>query len=132
MTVSDDGTTTRAGEERWIAACAAADVEDDFGTRVEVDGGQAIAVFRVDGAYHATDDRCTHGEASLCEGLVDGNVVECPFHAGTFDIVTGKALTFPCVVNLATYPVRVEDGTIMVRVDAPTTIPTLLDRSEPA
>lgn len=105
---------TDAVEGSWVVACRASDVGDGFGTRVELADGRVVAVFRVDGTFYATADRCTHGEASLCEGFVDGRIVECPFHFGTFDVVTGKAMTFPCVTDLATYPVRVEGDQILV------------------
>ncbi|PHQ69390.1 MAG: hypothetical protein COB93_08200 [Sneathiella sp.] len=117
-------------EGRWIAACTTDEVDDTFGTRVDIEGGDAIAIFRVNDAYYATADRCTHGNASLCEGIVEGKSIECPFHMGTFDVTTGKALTFPCVVNLATYPVSLNDGQILVRIDAPTTIPSLVKEKE--
>lgn len=70
----------------------------------------AIAVFNVEGRLYATADRCTHGDASLCDGMVFDNVVECPFHGGTFDVVTGQALTYPVTEPLRTFPVEVSDG----------------------
>ncbi len=102
---------------RWAAACTTDEVGEDFPTRVELEDGLAIAVYRVDGAFYATNDRCTHGEASLSDGLVDGHVIECPFHSGTFDIRTGKALTFPCTEPVAVYPVRLEGDRILVWID---------------
>ncbi|ASK34979.1 non-heme iron oxygenase ferredoxin subunit [Alloalcanivorax mobilis] len=76
-----------------------------------------IAVFRVDDQLYATDDTCTHGQALLSEGDVDDDfVVECPWHGGTFDIRTGEALSFPCVLPLKVYPVQLEDGKVYVDV----------------
>jgi len=48
------------------------------------------------------------------EGLLTGNIVECTWHFGTFDVQTGKALTAPCVVALKTFPVEVIDGDVYV------------------
>ena len=39
-----------------------------------------------------------------------------PLHQGTFDITTGKALTAPAYDDLGTYPVKVENGTVYIRL----------------
>lgn len=96
-------------------ACNTADMKDCDVLRIEAPGHLPVAVYRLDGEFYATDDTCTHGNASLAEGEVDEDgVVECPFHAGTFDVRTGEALSFPCVLPLKTYPVVVEDRTVYV------------------
>ncbi|NKQ12828.1 non-heme iron oxygenase ferredoxin subunit [Pseudomonas sp. SST3] len=78
-----------------------------------------VAVYRVKDKFFATDNTCTHGEASLSEGDVDDDfIIECPFHGGTFDIRTGEAVDFPCVLPLKTYPVSVEDGKVYINLNA--------------
>lgn len=77
--------------------------------------GTTIAVYNVDGAFYATADLCTHGESSLSdEGTLMGTTVECAWHAGTFDVRTGEALTLPCQIALQTYAIEVIDGTVYV------------------
>jgi len=76
-----------------------------------------VAIFRVDDQFYATDDTCTHAEASLSDGYIDGDVVECPFHSARFCIRTGQALSLPASEPLKTYPVKVEDGSVLVDVD---------------
>jgi MocE subfamily Rieske [2Fe-2S] domain protein len=98
-------------------ACNTADMEDGDVLRIDPPGRPPVAVYCLDGEFYATDDTCTHGNASLADGDVEEGVVECPFHAGTFDIRTGEALSFPCVVPLKTYPVIVEDGTVYVDLE---------------
>lgn len=99
-------------------ACSAADLEDCGILRIEPPGRRPVAVYRLGGEFYATDDTCTHGNASLAEGDVDEEgVVECPFHAGTFDVRTGEALSLPCVLPLKTYPVIVEDGAVYVDLE---------------
>lgn len=79
--------------------------------------GRAIALYNVDGKIYATDDHCTHGEVSLSEeGSLNGKVVECSWHFGTFDVTTGAALGMPCEVALKTYQVLIEDGVIHVEI----------------
>ncbi len=78
--------------------------------------GTLIAVYNVDGAIYATADRCTHGEASLSdEGKLCGQLVECPWHYGTFDVTTGAPVSLPCSIPLKTYPVQLEGDEVYVR-----------------
>ena len=78
--------------------------------------GQEIALYEMDGAIFATDDICTHAYAKLSDGWMDNGEIECPLHAGRFDIKTGNATAPPCIDALKTYPVRVEDGEIQVKL----------------
>jgi len=79
--------------------------------------GTDIAVYNVDGAFYATADRCTHGEASLSEdGILDGKEVECSWHFGTFDVTTGEPCAMPCTVPLRTYSVSVIEGMVYVEI----------------
>ena len=97
-----------------LRLCNAADVEEDEGLRVEIDGHAPFAVFRVDGDFFVTDDTCSHGNASLSEGTVEDGHVECPWHSGTFCLKTGTALTFPAVTPIRVYPARLKDGGIFI------------------
>ncbi len=103
---------------RWVRLCTAAEVKESGVKRVEVEGCYELAVYRVGGRFYATDDRCTHGNASLSEGLVDGDLIECPFHGGTFHIPTGRPVDPPCVVPVKTYPIRVEGEEVFVELEA--------------
>ena len=105
-----------AGDGHWTVLCDADDVPQDFGLRAEPDGHAAIAVFRLGDAFHATADTCTHGAASLCDGHVEDGQVECPWHAGRFDIRTGQATASPCTDPLRVYPTRVVDGIVQALV----------------
>ena len=67
-----------------------------------------IAVFRLDDAYYAIDDICTHDGGPLADGEVEGDQVICPRHGARFSIRTGAALSFPAVTPVESYPVRVE------------------------
>jgi 3-hydroxyanthranilate 3,4-dioxygenase len=78
-------------------------------------GSKTIALYNLgNGQFHATEAYCTHGHALLTEGYIEGAIVECPMHGGTFEIATGKPAGAPCTVPLATYPVRVEGETISI------------------
>lgn len=79
-------------------------------------GRRVIAIFNVAGEFYATDDTCTHGPASLAEeGLIDGEFVECALHGGMFHIPTGKAVRYPPIAPLLSYPVEIDpDGDLYV------------------
>jgi len=77
----------------------------------------AIAVFNVEGTLFAISDTCTHAEASLSEGRVDGETVECPLHGACFDLRTGEALTPPAVEPVQTFPVVVQEDEIYVEIE---------------
>lgn len=79
-------------------------------------GSHKIAVFHLDGRFHAIGDTCSHEEASLSEGEVDGREIECPRHGARFDITTGRNLTLPAVVPVRKYEVKVADGKLFVAV----------------
>ncbi len=81
-----------------------------------------VAVFRTeDGALYAIDDTCTHQDASLADGWLEGCEVECPLHASRFDLRTGAVDAPPAKVGVRTHAVTVEDGEILVTLstDAP-------------
>ena len=73
-----------------------------------------LAVFNIDGEFYVTDDLCTHGPGSLSEGEIDGDVVECDFHNGSFNIRTGEVVAPPCMIPLKTYTARLNDGAVEI------------------
>ncbi len=97
--------------------CKLADIRPGEPKQLSIEGRAPIAIYRVNDDYFATDDTCSHGEASLCDGLLDGFIIECPYHAGTFDVRTGKALTFPATQDLKTYPLRFEGPDLILEID---------------
>ena len=101
---------------QWIAACAAGDIDREDVIPFDHDGN-AYAIYRSqEDAYYATDGHCSHEQTLLCDGLVMGDVIECPMHNGRFDYTSGKALGAPVLVDLRTYPTRVIDGTVYIDV----------------
>jgi naphthalene 1,2-dioxygenase system ferredoxin subunit len=88
-------------------------VEDDDVAQIFA-GSARLAVYKIDDTIYVTDDRCTHQEATLSDGYLDGRTIECPRHQGVFDICTGKALGPPLEQDLRTYEVRIADGRVLV------------------
>ena len=98
----------------WRPVCATADVEPDAPKRVELDGMPPLAVFQLADGYFVTDDTCTHGEASLCDGFVEGDEVECPWHSGKFCIKDGRATAFPAIEPIKVYRTLVVDDQVCI------------------
>ena len=99
-----------------IRACALVDLPP--GEAVRIVGPHApIAVFNADGVVYAIDDTCTHQDASLSEGWLEGCFVECPLHAASFDLRTGEPTCLPAKRPVKTYPVFVKDGVVYVDVE---------------
>ena len=99
-----------------VELCKIDDVAAGTALKVEA-AGLVVAVFNIDGEFYVTDDSCTHGPGSLSEGYVDGDVIECNFHNGQFNIKTGAVVSPPCTIPIKTYPTVVQDGKVFVDVD---------------
>ena len=98
-----------------IELCKVEDVEAGEVRKV-VAGNLILAVYNLQGEFRVTDDSCTHGPGSMSEGFVDGDVIECNFHQGRFNIRTGEVVGPPCMVPIRTYKAIVEDGRVYIEV----------------
>jgi naphthalene 1,2-dioxygenase system ferredoxin subunit len=78
--------------------------------------GKSFALYQVDGEIYATDNICTHGNARLCDGFLEGHEIECPLHQGKFDIRNGKAMCAPLTEDVKIYPVKIEGTRVFVEV----------------
>lgn len=77
-----------------------------------------IAVFRLNDGFYATEDTCSHAQASLAAGDIDVEecTVECPYHASQFDIRTGMVLSLPASKPIKTFPTRVVGDEVFVEM----------------
>lgn len=95
--------------------CKLDSLEDGEITRFELESGARIALYRIGVLVFATDEQCTHGNASLADmGSLEGYVVECGMHLGSFDVRTGQVVSPPCTKPLRTYAVRIEGSEVWV------------------
>ena len=102
----------------WVFAIDVEDVDDEDVAPIEIEG-EEIAIYRNNGQFYASVDKCTHGDALLSDGIVVGDVIECPLHQGRFCIKTGKALSAPVSVPIETFEVKVENGKVFVKLGQP-------------
>ena len=98
-----------------IRVCTVVDLPP--GEAVRIVAHVPIAVFNADGELYAVDDTCTHQDASLADGWLEGCFVECPLHAAQFDLRTGVPTCLPAKAPVRTHRVVVTDGAVFV--DAP-------------
>jgi naphthalene 1,2-dioxygenase ferredoxin component len=97
--------------KNWIDISAADKLPEDDVIGV-LAAGKDLALYRVEGQVYATDNLCSHGQARLCDGFLEGFEIECPLHQGKFDIRNGKPLCQPVVEAIRVYPVKIENGRV--------------------
>jgi len=100
---------------RFVRVAAATDIPDPGAIVVDVEG-EPVALFHVEGEFHALDDVCTHDGGPLASGELVGHKVACPRHGARFDIRTGAALSMPAVRATRSHEVKVEEGAVWVRL----------------
>jgi nitrite reductase/ring-hydroxylating ferredoxin subunit len=98
-----------------VKVASVADVPNGKGIGVEA-GGERIALFQVDGVFYAIGDTCPHRGGPLSGGVLDGTTVTCPWHGAEFDVCTGKNLCPPGARPVVAYPVKVEDGQVLIEL----------------
>ena len=99
-----------------VRVCAKAEIAADSAKAFDV-GDKRLAVFNIAGRYYVTDDECTHASASLADGMLDGEVIECAMHMGAFHVPTGEVKAPPCAMALRTYKVMPDGNDVLVDLD---------------
>ena len=99
----------------WKKVAKVSEIEDDCGFLYE-EGDVSIALVKVGEEVFAVDDMCSHAEASLCDGMVDGEEIECPLHFARFNVKTGAATASPATEGIKTYPVRISGDDVEVEL----------------
>lgn len=100
----------------WVDVATVEELPPGSWRVVDVDGA-LIAVFNIDGEYHAIEDVCTHDGSTLTGGDIEDDVIVCPRHGAKFSIKTGEVLAPPAYEPIDTFPVRIEEGKVQVKDD---------------
>ena len=98
----------------WVDA-ADTSLPDESVVAFEVDG-TAIALAKVDGAWHAVETWCTHAECPLSEGWVEGAAIRCSCHGSLFDLATGEVVEGPAEEPVRVFPTRVTGDRVEIEV----------------
>ena len=99
-----------------LYVCRSEDLEEEDVIRFD-HKGRTFCIYHTPDGFFATDGYCTHEEEHLEDGIVIGNVIECPLHQGRFDVRTGKALSAPACIDLKTFPVTVSGNEIYISLE---------------
>jgi 3-phenylpropionate/trans-cinnamate dioxygenase ferredoxin component len=104
--------------KQQIDVCAASDLPSGEMKLVDTPEGVKIGVFNCDGDLYAIEDRCSHDDGPLAEGLFDADActVECPRHGSLFDLTSGRPKTLPAYQPVTTYPVTIVDDLVKLEV----------------
>jgi nitrite reductase/ring-hydroxylating ferredoxin subunit len=95
-----------------IRIASRGEIPEGSGRSIEV-GGRKVALFHLDGAFHAIAGECIHQGAPLGEGKLEGRTVVCPWHEWRFDVITGASESIPGA-RQEVLPVEVEGDDIYV------------------
>jgi naphthalene 1,2-dioxygenase system ferredoxin subunit len=98
---------------QWVDVLAADELPVDDVWPVDADG-RDVVLCTVGGQVYAVDNGCTHGNARLCDGWLEGHEIECPLHQGRFDVRDGSPTCAPATQPLRCYPVRIEGGRVLL------------------
>jgi len=101
---------------KFVRVAALSDIPEEGAVKVEPNG-EPVALVNLGGRIFAVSDTCTHEEASLSDGFIEGHVIECPRHGAQYDIRTGEVLSFPAITPLRTYEVKVEGNDVFIGVE---------------
>jgi nitrite reductase/ring-hydroxylating ferredoxin subunit len=99
-----------------VKVCAVGDLAPGSAARVVV-GDVPVAVYNIEGSFYATSDTCSHEEASLSDGFIDEDIVECPKHGAMFHIPTGEVRSLPATRSVASFATTVEGDEVYVEVN---------------
>lgn len=102
-----------AAEYRRVAALT--DIPETGLLSVELEDFK-VCLARADGTVYAFRDNCSHKDFPLSAGELDDGQIECAWHGARFELATGRALRLPAIRPVATYPVKIEDGEILIAV----------------
>ncbi|MBI1313152.1 DUF59 domain-containing protein [bacterium] len=83
---------------------------------VFVDDEPVLLIQKADGCYAAIADVCTHDGQPLTNGPISGNEITCERHGARFDLTTGQPLCMPATEPVQIYDIKVEDGSIFLRL----------------
>jgi nitrite reductase (NADH) small subunit len=99
----------------WVRVTPCDHIPAREGRAVQL-GDREIAIFNVGDRFLATDNRCPHSGGPLCDGIVSGTSIVCPLHAWKISLEDGSVQRPSSAQEraVATYPVRIEDGIVVV------------------
>ena len=96
----------------FVSVAKTDEIPAGSGKVVTVDGTE-VAVFNIDGNFHAIDNTCKHRGGPLAEGTIEGTMVTCPWHGWEYDVTDGRCETNPGAASTC-FNVRVEGDDVQI------------------
>jgi nitrite reductase/ring-hydroxylating ferredoxin subunit len=100
--------------EEFLRVAGTVELKPGSGMVVEV-SGKTLAIFNIDGTFHAIDNTCVHRGGPLGEGDIEGAIVTCPWHGWQYDVTTGTCVANPAA-KVVRYEVKIEGADVKVLV----------------
>ncbi len=102
-------------EGKKVTVGRVGDVPAGRGATVKLKDGSEVALFNVNGKFHAVENFCPHKAYPLADSRLYGNIVECDLHGWRFDVRNGECLTKKNC-SIESYEVVIEDEMIKILV----------------
>ncbi len=119
--VSDAELADASDDRQFVRLCRSGQVPEGYVRRfyAETDHGQLeLALARLDGKAYATSNYCTHLDCLLSSGKLQDDGIRCSCHNSVFELEHGQPIQPPATEPIRTYPVREEDGQVLVGISA--------------
>ena len=104
----------KKGAEGDIRVAAVKDIAADRPFCAKA-GGKELAVFKSEGKYYALANACSHAGGPLCQGLIEGGEVVCPWHGSKFRIKSGEVVHGPAVKGVDTFELEVRGDDLYLK-----------------
>ncbi len=101
--------------KEYVKVAKTSDLENNNVFCVTINNKE-IAIFKVKNRLYALNNTCTHMGGPLCEGHLDGEVIECPWHGGRFNVTTGEVVEGPPSRAEKTYNVRINGDDVELEI----------------
>ena len=99
----------------FVKVASTTDLKPGSAMSVVVNGVD-IALYNVGGKIYATSNTCVHQGGPLGDGVLDGEVISCPWHMWEYNVCTGEKVG-NSAIKLPTYPVEIEGTDVKVSVE---------------
>ena len=77
-------------------------------------GDTPVVLANVDGHFYALQDRCSHADYPLSDGMLEGDQIECMYHGARFDVASGRPRCLPAIRPVRSYQTEVRDSAVFV------------------
>ena len=102
-------------DEQWVSAGPLSSLPEGELRTIDAED-VSVVIVKLGGEVFALDDQCPHQGGPLGRGELKEGVIWCPWHCWQFDARTGRPVWPESNWRATRYPVKIEDGQILVRV----------------